>query len=236
MRELENIHFSLKAFDPYIRGRTVKFQVDNQATVNIVAKGSMRPACHQFAIEIFEFCRRSSVNLTLEWVPREENKTADAISRLPEILDTDDWGITDSFFRLLDNRWGPFTLDCFANASNAKCPKFFSLFLTPGTAGVDAFSFSWDKEFCLLVPPVALIGRCLSHLAKCQGKGVLIAPLWQSSFFWPLITQVYTHFVVDCLVVKGQTVLQQGNNKNSLLGSPHLQSDVIALFMNCVPA
>ena len=55
-RELENVHFSLKALKPYIEGRTVRFHVNNQATVNIVAKGSMRPGCHQFAIEIFEFC------------------------------------------------------------------------------------------------------------------------------------------------------------------------------------
>ena len=49
------------------------------------------------------------------WVPRDLNKQADTISRLPEVLDTDDWGITDEFYLILNRRWGPFTIDCFAN-------------------------------------------------------------------------------------------------------------------------
>ena len=144
--------------------------------MNIVAKGSMRPACHQFATEIFWFCRKEAVNLCLQWVPRDQNKVADAISRLPEVLDTDDWGVSNEFFAILNTKWGPFTVDCFANAINAKCQKFFSFFLVTGCAGVDAFSFDWANELCLLVPPVPLVGRCLQHLLRCRSQGVLVVP------------------------------------------------------------
>ena len=232
-RELENIHFSLKAFKSYLSNRSVKFRVDNQASVNIIAKGSMRPECHQFALEIFKFCRLNAISLSVQWVPRNLNKQADAISRLPEVLDTDDWGLTDEFYLILNQRWGPFTVDCFANSDNAKCPKFYSMFLVPNSAGIDAFTFNWASEFCLLVPPVAVVGRCLSHLVRCKAKGVLVVPLWKSSFFWPLLSEVFHKYVVDTLIVKGSSVLCLGNNKNSLLGSPQLDSYVIALLIDC---
>ena len=232
-RELENVHFSLKSFVNHIKGRTVRFCVDNQSSVSIVAKGSMKKSCHQFAIEIFNFCHLNSINLTLQWVPREENKKADEISRLPEILDTDDWGITCEFFTVLNKRWGPFTVDCFANSYNAKCNKFYSLFLVPGSAGMDSFSQNWAGEFCLLVPPVAVIGRCLEHLVRCRARGVLVVPLWQSAYFWPLLSEVYTQYVVDTLTVKGKTVLSWGHNTNSLLGSPQFESNVLSIFLDC---
>ena len=182
-----------------IKGRTVSFRVDNQATVGIIAKGSMKEASHQFAIEIFNFCHSNAIDLTLQWVPREENKKADKILRLPEILDTDDWGISSEFFTVLNKRWGPFTVDCFANSYNAKCNKFYSMFFVPGSSGIDAFSQNWSGEMCLMVPPVAVIGRCLEHLVRCRAKGVLVVPLWQSAFFWPLLSEVYFQFIVDTL-------------------------------------
>ena len=232
-RELENIHFSLKSFVHQIKGRTVRFRVDNQATVGIIAKGSMKEACHQFAIEIFNFCHSNAIDLTLQWVPREENKKADEISRLPEILDTDDWGISSEFFTVLNKRWGPFTVDCFANSYNTKCNKFYSMFFVPGSSGIDAFSQNWSGEMCLMVPPVAIIGRCLEHLVRCRAKGVLVVPLWQSAFFWPLLSEVYFQFIVDTLTVKGRSVLCWGHNKNSLLGSPQFESNVLSILFDC---
>ena len=232
-RELESIHFALKAFKDHIAQRSVKFRVDNQATVSIVAKGSMRPSCHQFAIEIFKFCQSNGVSLNIQWVPRELNKQADLISRLPEVLDTDDWNISPEFFRILERRWGSFTVDCFANSYNTKCSKFYSLFLVPGTAGVDAFTFNWEGEFCLLVPPVAVVGRCLQHLVKCRASGVLVVPVWQSAYFWPLLCDVFSQFVRDSLIVSGKTVLRLGHNPNSLLGSPDFKSNMAALLFDC---
>ena len=232
-RELENIHFSLKALKQYLSKRTVRFRVDNQATVSIVSKGSMRPACHQFAIEIFKFCQQNEVNLSIHWVPRDLNKQADAISRLPEVLDTDDWGLTQQFFGILDKRWGPFTLDCFANSYNAKCRRFFSFFYVPGTSGVEAFSHDWRGEFCLWVPPVAVIGRCFEHAVRCQARGVLVVPLWKSAYYWPLLTVVYSDYIIDWLQVRGKTVFCHGHNTNSLLGSSDFDSDVVALLIDC---
>lgn len=232
-RELENVHFTVKSFLSQLRGRCVKFFVDNESSVRIINNGSMKPACHQFALEIFKTCFDNSISLNMEWVPRGENKLADAISRLSDVIDTDDWGISKEFFKLLDTRFGPFTLDCFANFYNAKLPKFYSMFFVPGTSGVDSFCFNWAGEVCLLVPPVAVVGRCLEHLFRCRAKGVLVVPLWPSSFFWPMLKGFFSQFIVGFLRVKGSKVLVLGRNLNSLLGSINFKSEVLAIHLDC---
>ena len=55
----------------------------------------------------------------LEWVPREENKTADYISRM---VDQDDWILKPAVFKVLDTRWGPHTIDRFADMHNHRYP------------------------------------------------------------------------------------------------------------------
>lgn len=232
-RELENIHFSLKSLGRFLSGRSVKFRVDNQSSVNIIENGSMKADCHQFALEVQNFCFLNQISLHMEWIPRDENKEADLLSRLPDILDTDDWGLTKEFFRILDNRWGPFSLDCFANFYNFKVHKFYSLFYVPGSSGTDSFTFDWNKEFCLLTPPVSVVGRTLEHLFTCKSKGVLVVPLWPSAFFWPLLQGFFSSFIQDVLRVKGSKVLELGRNKNSLLGSPDFHSDVLAIYIDC---
>ena len=74
---------------------------------------------------IFELCWKNDVRLSVEWIPRSENQKADAVSRLADAVDVDDWGISPEFFQILDKRWGPFTVDLFANFYNNKCSKYF---------------------------------------------------------------------------------------------------------------
>jgi hypothetical protein len=107
------------------------------------------------------------------------------------------------------------------------------MFYVPGTAGVDAFSFSWEGEFCLLTPSVAVIGHCLEHLFRCRARGILVAPLWVPSFYWPMLQEFFHQFVVNFLRFKGSVVLQLGLNTNSLLGSEDFSSEVIAILIDC---
>lgn len=232
-RELENVHFSLKAFSRFLHNKVVKFHVDNKSSVSIIQSGSMKRDCHLLALGIADFCARQNIVLSMQWIPREKNQVADEISRLSDVIDTDDWSLSDDFFHQLDREWGPCSIDCFANFYNFKVSRFYSLFWVPGSAGVDAFSFNWQSETCLLVPPVALIGRTLEHLWRCKARGILVVPLWPSSFFWPLLKGFFRKFIADVCVGKGSEVLSHGRNTNSLLGSRDLASDVIALLIDC---
>ena len=232
-REMENVRFLIEAMLEHVKGRSVNFLIDNKSAVQIIQNGSMKLLCHDLALKIDNLCKANSIVLNVQWIPRGDNVDADDLSRLADRLDTDDWGLSLQFFQLLNNKFGPFSVDCFANFYNNKVEKFYSLFLTPNTSGVNAFAFDWHRENCLLVPPVAIIGRVLFHLRTCRAKGVLVAPLWKSAYYWPLICSDFQPFIKDVLVVKASNVLVQGRNKNSLLGSDSFSSMMLALQLDC---
>ena len=227
-RELSNILFSLRSFVGEIKGRTVHFKSDCQPAVRICKVGSMKPLLQEMAKEIFMLCFNNKVNLEVSWIPRSLNERADAVSRLADSVDVDDWGLTQGFFSLINNRWGPLTIDLFANFYNAKCDRFYTMFYSPDSLGVDAFKFSWAGENALMVPPVTKIGMVLRHAELCRCKGVLVVPLWTSAVFWPMLKGEYAEFVRDFIVVKGKNVLQQGRNVNSIFGSSRFQGKVLA--------
>ncbi len=145
----------------------------------------------------------------------------------------DDWMISEKFFRLISDMWGPFSVDCFASYSNAKVSRFFSRFWNPNTAGVDALAQDWSKENCLLVPPVLLIPSVLRHLYFCKDRGALVFPWWPSSPFWPLLWSCYRAWIMDMITVKGADILELGNNKNSLSGSHKFNNPVCAILIDC---
>ena len=133
------------------------------------------------------------------------------------------------FLKILDKKWGPFSVDLFANFYNAKCPKFYSLFYSPRSHGVDAFAYNWAGENALMVPPIPLIAKTLYHAKSCKCKGTLIVPFWTSSSFWPVILNDFQMNIKDWMQLKGGKVLEQGKNKNSIFGSNRFQGDVLAL-------
>ena len=232
-RELANIHHSLHSFLPYIKNSSVKFLVDSQSAARIVDVGSMKDDLQWFATEIFHFCFKNNIALKVDWIPREENVLADLASREAEIADVEDWGITPTFFQFLNGRYGPFSIDAFANFYNAKCTRFYSLFHCPNSSGVDALTHDWFGENLLLVPPVNAIGKALHHLKICRAKGVLVAPKWPSSYFWPLLLNEFSKFIIEMNVYKGNKVLCHGLNQNSLLGSSEFSGDVITVKLDC---
>ena len=183
-RELQGVYTVLKSMPLYLKGKRVRWYTDNQGVVAIVHKGSMKKHLQDLAIDIYKFACSHSIDIYMEWIPRAQNERADLLSR---IIDRDDWSVSISLFKYLNFLWGPFTFDRFADSNNTKLSKFNSKFWSPGTSGVDAFSYSWEAENNWLVPPVYLIGRCLQYLQYKTVNATLIAPYWPSAVFWPMV-------------------------------------------------
>ena len=232
-RELLAVSHALKSFLPRIRHSRVKMLLDNQSAARIIEVGSMKPDVHALAMDIFFTCLTNGISLATQWIPRTLNEAADSASRDAIMIDTDDWQLRQDFFSIINARWGPLTIDCFANDYNAKLVRFYSLFNSPGSAGVDAFSFDWKNDVCLLVPPVCMVGRTLRHLQLCHARGVLVVPAWPSAHYWPMLLAEFNPFILDCLRVKGKNALRHGHNTNSILGSPNFVGDVLALYIDC---
>ena len=232
-RELTAVQHALESFLSSIRHSKVKMMVDNQSAARILEVGSMKTELHQIAMEIFFLCLKNGITLEVEWIPREENEAADSASRMAAMVDTDDWQLRSSFFSILNNKWGPISIDCFANYYNAKLPRFYSLFNSRGCEGVDAFAHNWAGETCLLVPPVSIVGRVLLHLKLCRSKGILVVHFWPSAVFWPMLMGNFAKHLKDHMRVKGNKVLAHGMNSNSLLGSNEFHGDMLALLIDC---
>ena len=72
---------------------------------------------------------------------------------------------------LVESRWGPHTVDRFANYYNTKLQRFNSRFLETGSEAVDAFTVDWRNENNYRCPPIYLVPRVLFHGMNCQCKG-----------------------------------------------------------------
>ncbi|CAG2235577.1 unnamed protein product [Mytilus edulis] len=188
-RELKAVKNILESLQLMLCGKLIKLYTDNQNVVKIVQKGSMKLDLQVIALDIFHICLNNNIVLEVEWIPRNENTCADALSK---IFDFDDWGVSQNIFNFFNSLWGPFTCDTFADDRNKKLAVFFSKFFTPGTSGVDAFAYDWSKFNNWVVPPVNLITRAINHMQMCKAKGVLVVPKWKSAIFWPRIVDRFT--------------------------------------------
>ena len=145
--------------------------------------GSRIPELHQEAVLIYKLCKKFNIRLSVEWVCRDLNKIADALSRLD---DPDDYMLDPDCFRLMDASWGPYTVDRFASMRTTQLPCFCR-YTNPGCESSDAFTVSWAGENNWLFPPPYLIPQVLHHMRDGCEKGTLIAPSWPSASWWPLL-------------------------------------------------
>ena len=228
-RELAAIEFAIQSFKDVLKASHVKWFTDNQAAAKITEVGSMHFDLHHIALRIFNLCLRHGINLDIQWIPRDFNSRADYLSRL---IDVDDWEITDTLFAYLNNIWGPYTVDCFANYYNCKLHRFFSRFWNPNTSGVDFFVQNLLNENCWAVPPVSLISRAFHYIWHQQATATIVVPFWPSANFWPVIMSKFRSFIIARKVFKGQEVLKQGRNVNSLFGSDRFWGQMIAFRMD----
>ena len=101
--------------------------------------------------------------------------------------DFDDWMLNPEIFREIDARWGPHTVDRFADGYNRQLERFNSRYWSPGTEAVDTFTCDWGLDNNWWCPPLYLIPRLIRHAEATKAQGTLIIPQWPSAPFWPLL-------------------------------------------------
>lgn len=227
-RELQAIVYGIKSFKEVLKNLHVSWSTDNYAATIIVLKGSNKMHLQSLAVNIYELCTKLNIRLKVNWVPREMNTEAD---RLSKYVDIDDWQITNPFFKDLDEKWGPHTIDRFASFENSKLHRFNSKFYSPNTEGVDAFSCSWENENNLFVPPVKLIPRVLKKIFNVPTVGTLVIPLWKSQCFWSMLKSTrYNWMVKDHLIIEnGRKILENSDIPFQILTSEKYNGSMIAV-------
>ena len=184
-RELLAVYLSLQARlrnkGPWSSLTNVFWLTDSQNLVTFLTKGSTKPAIQDTVLKVILNIRLLPIHLRRQ-DPRIQ--MADAGSR---VRDSDDWSLDDFTCADLKRQFGPFSLDPFADSSNAKATKFYSDFLCPDTSGINAFAHTWNNENVWLCPPVSKIIPTIRKILQSSLSGILIVPNWKTSSFWPIL-------------------------------------------------
>ena len=183
-RELLAVKLVLQSYGEELRGQNIQVNVDNQAATRILSVGSSKDHLQEVALDIFHHCLKNDIRLTPEWIPRESNRDADYFSR---IQDSDSWGVDIQSFQYIQQMFGPFHVDRFADNKNKKLQDFNSKYYCPGSTHVNTFTTNWQKKNNWLCPPIKDIPATIRHLQFCKARGTLLIPCWTSAAWWPLI-------------------------------------------------
>ena len=189
-RELLAVKLALQARlrtkGPWEEATNVFWLTDSENLVVFLNKGSAKRLVQDLVLEIMDLAKQLNIMVLPIHLRREDPRIqmADAGSR---IRDSDVWSLDSGSFTQLDKKFGPFTIDLFADSSNAKASRFYSDFLCPGTLGIDAFTHSWQGENAWICPPVSKIMKVIRKLKQSRLTALLVVPAWQSADFWPVL-------------------------------------------------
>ena len=186
--ELMAVKLSLEHFSHLLQDRSVLLLSDNSTAVSCLRRqGTYRSeALLSLSLDILEFCQSLNITLVPRHLSGELNVLADRHSRKGPV--GSEWSLDPDTFQWLSRLAGPFQVDLFATRDNARLPDFVSPFPDPMALGVDAFSLRWgDWDSIYLFPPIKTLHRVVPLLTHFRGHGVLVAPLYSPSGWFPAL-------------------------------------------------
>ena len=188
-RELTAVLFSLQSARSALQGKTVLLETDNSTTIAYVNHyGGPSRYLSAIARKLWAVCFSYDIHLQATHRPGVDNQRADRLSRWHR--DSTDFKLAPLLFRQADRRWGPHSVDLFANRLNRQCRRFVSWRPDPSAVFIDALQFPLQGENPWCFPPEALISRFLALVIRQQATVTLVAPLWPSRPWWPTLQQL----------------------------------------------
>ena len=163
--------------------------VDNQSVIASWERGGSKSSDLNNTFKlIFEVCQKKNIDLHMHYIPSEQNP-ADFESR---VLSFRDSKLSQDAWQLVQNRFGPHTVDLMALDSNAmlgddgKPLRHFTPCYTPDSSGVNMFAQNVTNEFNPYVfPPFCLISPVLSFLVEQKPRCcTFIFPVLSTLPFW----------------------------------------------------
>ena len=171
-----------------LRHSRLKYVTDSQAAFHtIMGMLSQTYQDLERVMTIWQACADNDIAFSMAWSPREEPhmQRADELSKLE---DNTAWGLADWAFNqiITDLQVDPadIQLDPFAQPEFHRAARWFSLFNTVGSSGVDGFSQKWrmadgsKPKLCWVNGPFHMIGRVLRKVAAERVDCIVIAPKW----------------------------------------------------------
>jgi hypothetical protein len=177
-------------------------------------RGSRSERLNIIARRVAVYCAVFNIHLAMEYVGSGViiKSGADVLSRASDetecMLET---GVYSRLWRL----FGGWEVDRFASGGSAQTDldsgkrlPYWSLYADGAAEGIDSLSASWAGRRNYAFPPVKLVGQTLELILEQRATTVtvIIAPKWESQWWWPMLVEAVV-LVVDL---------------NPLLGGPQL--------------
>ena len=183
-------------------------------------RGHHSQTLNSIATQLWKWCLDHQVHLTAEYLPGVKNKIAYEESRV--IKDLWNWMIHPQVFDQINTRWGPLEVDMFASRLTHQVLKFFSWGLDPAAEAVNAFNQDWSQFVGYANPPWCLILSVLAKIRRDRAKVILVAPVWSTQPWYPLILQIL--YNVPCLLPKRDDLVISPSQREFIMptGVPQL--------------
>lgn len=163
-------------------GSIIRLRTDSMVALFVMRAGSSRsPALMDEMRDLYNLCMEMDVELRIEHVFSALNEWADRLSREH---DSTDWTLPPAAFSTLDATYGPHSIDLFASTESARCQRFYSRWMCPGSLGTNAFRYEWVGENAWANPPFHLVGAVVSHVLRTKTTVTLVAPVWRAQQWW----------------------------------------------------
>jgi hypothetical protein len=183
---------ALISFEDLLRGQRVRILTDSATVKAELTRGdSKNEVRRQLVRGIWKRSVMEDILFTVEWIPGSLNDLADRESRA--VL-RDDWVVRRNMFQWLDSRWGPHSVDRFADSLNSQLPRFNSARACPGSEAVDCFAQDWSRDNNWVVPPFGLIHYVLLLIEEQGAEATVVVPRWEGQAWWPLLVRLASEF------------------------------------------
>lgn len=178
-RELMAVLLSLRSFLPLISRKNVQVLTDNITTAAYInLQGGSNKLLSEIATEIWSLSIRNNFLIQAKYIQGKHNIRADGLSRLRPHYE---WQLHPGVFQYIDKIFGPHTIDRFASFMNSHCRVYNSLFLDPGTSGIDALQQrDWGGENNFVNCPIRLLGKVVEIIRSQKALATIIAPMWKA--------------------------------------------------------
>lgn len=172
------------------RNCTIRIKTDNLVAFAYINRmGGRIPRLCRLTERLHEFALERGIRVIAEWLPGKENVAADRLSRIRR--DYSDKKLNPSLFGLIQQRFGKLDIDLFASKTNAQLSKYVSLRAEEEAWYTDAFSRPLPKGLAIYAnPPFAVLGRFLAKVKREKAEAVVVAPVWTSQPWWPVLTEM----------------------------------------------
>lgn len=179
-----------KMFSDLVYDARILCNTDSTTALRYINKqGGSLPHLSRLAERLWHFCLRRGCTIFCRHLAGVHNTRADRASR--HRGDRSEWQLLPNVFKIIEDAFGPHSVDLMASRTNHLLPRYFSRWGDPGSAGPpDALQHDWALEgnpYCH--PPYIMIPLVLRHLVATGAEITLVAPVWPAHFWITMLVE-----------------------------------------------